>query len=178
MTLTVGSAVEITSQPESGMYALGSTATFTVGATGDDLTYQWYYKPATANNFSKSSTTAATYSFTVRAAHNGYQYYCVVTDKYGNTEQSDTVTLTIDNTVVLDGVTYEPITTSTCKVVSYEGTAASLTIPETVENMTVVEIGVEAFMDNKQLMSIDLPDTITIIRARAFKGCTSLSDMR
>ena len=101
-----------------------------------------------------------------------------MTDKYGNTEQSDTVTLTIDNTVVLDGVTYEPITTSTCKVVSYEGTAASLTIPETVENMTVVEIGVEAFMDNKQLMSIDLPDTITIIRARAFKGCTSRSDMR
>ena len=85
--------------------------------------------------------------------------------------------LTVNIPLIFDGVTYEPLTSTTCAVVSYSGTASSLIIPETVEGMTVVEIGVEAFMDNKSLVSIDLPDTITVIRARAFKGCTSLSDM-
>ena len=85
--------------------------------------------------------------------------------------------MTVDDSIILNEVTYKPLTSTTCTVVSYSGTGSSLTIPDTVENMTVTEIGVEAFMDNKKLVSIDLPDTITVIRARAFKGCTSLSDM-
>ena len=83
----------------------------------------------------------------------------------------------MNHTVVSDGVTFEAITDTTCCIVSYTGSASSLTIPETVEGMTVTEIGVEAFMNNTTLVSIDLPDTITVIRARAFKGCTSLSSM-
>ena len=79
---------------------------------------------------------------------------------------------------IINDVTYAAITSATCKVVSYSGTATSLTIPETVEGMTVVEIGEEAFMDNKYLVSIDLPDTITVIRARAFKNCSNLSEMK
>ncbi len=63
-------------------------------------------------------------------------------------------------------------------VVSYTGSATAITIPANPrEGYTVTEIGEEAFMGNTALVSIDLPDTVTAIRARAFKGCTSLSQM-
>ena len=91
--------------------------------------------------------------------------------------ESNGAVLSLDANIIVDGVTYAPITTTTCKVISYAGTASTLTIPETVEGMTVTEIGEQAFMNNTILVSIDLPDTITIIRARAFKGCINLSEM-
>ena len=52
------------------------------------------------------------------------------------------------------------------------------TYVQTVDLSNVCDIGEEAFMNNTTLTSIKLPGTITIIRARAFKGCTSLSEMR
>ena len=79
--------------------------------------------------------------------------------------------------IVVNDVTYQKLTDTTCLVKSYAGSATSLTIPDKIEGMTVTEIGEEAFMDNKKLVSIDLPDTITVIRARAFKNCSNLSDM-
>jgi len=53
-----------------------------------------------------------------------------------------------------------------------------LTIPEIVNGMTVTKIGDDAFAGNTTITSIDLPDTITIIGKRAFKGCTLLCEMR
>ncbi len=126
--------------------------------------------------------TASTSTTLTNVTEGTHKYVVQARKKIDGTWQysdySDEVTIEVSNNIIIDGVTYAPITTSTCAVVAYEGTASSLVIPETVEGMTVVEIGVEAFMDNKSLVSIDLPDTITVIRARAFKGCTSLSNMQ
>ncbi|MBR4692789.1 MAG: hypothetical protein IKP17_08525, partial [Oscillospiraceae bacterium] len=74
---------------------LGSTASFTAEATGDGLSYQWYVKNRTATRFSKSSITAATYSVTLTEANSGRQLYCVVTDAFGDSVQTNTVTMTI-----------------------------------------------------------------------------------
>lgn len=115
-------------------------------------------------------------TYVVNAVRLTFDYRCRLKDEDGNVVYTDTFKI-VESAIVIDDVTYNPLTSTTCAVVSYAGTAASLTIPETVDGMTVTEIGVEAFMDNKTLTSIDLPDTITVIRARAFKGCTSLSDM-
>ncbi|MBR4691594.1 MAG: hypothetical protein IKP17_02420, partial [Oscillospiraceae bacterium] len=71
------------------------TASFTVVASGEGLTYQWYVKKPTASKFSKSSITGDTYSVELTAARNGNQVYCVVTDALGNTVQTNTVTMTI-----------------------------------------------------------------------------------
>ena len=60
-------ALSITRQPQNYTGPLGSRATFTVGAEGDGLSYQWYVKNRTATKFSKSSITAATYSEIGRA---------------------------------------------------------------------------------------------------------------
>lgn len=61
-------------------------------------------------------------------------------------------------------------------VKQYKGNESSVTVPGTCSGITVNEIGEEAFM-GKSLTSIDLPDSIQVIGARAFKNCSSLSSM-
>ena len=95
VTMTVAQPLNIVTQPVDYYGPAGSTATFTVEAAGDGLSYQWYVKNRTATRFSKSSITAATYSVTLTETNEGRQLYCVVTDAYGNTEQTDTVSMSI-----------------------------------------------------------------------------------
>jgi len=80
------------------------------------------------------------------------------------------------NIIHLNDVTYE-IVEGTLTIVKYEGSAAELVIPETVEGYTVTVVGANAFENNATLTSIDLPDTITVIGKRAFANCTSLASM-
>ena len=96
VTVNVIPQPQITSQPTDFMGSVGATAKFTVAATGDGLTYQWYYKKTGAASFVKSSLASgkkATYSMTIAERHDGWQYYCIVTDAYGQTAQTDTVTI-------------------------------------------------------------------------------------
>ena len=96
VTLTLEKTpLAIVQQPASVTVASGETAEATVEATGDGLTYVWYYKNASATKFSKSTTTTATYSAVMNATRNGRQIYCVITDAYGNTVKSATVTLSM-----------------------------------------------------------------------------------
>ena len=86
----------ITVQPQDFTGAAGNKITFRVEATGDGLTYQWWYKSAAASSFSKSTLASgkkATYTMTMADRHEGWQYYCVVTDAYGQTVRSNTVTV-------------------------------------------------------------------------------------
>jgi len=91
-------AVRITKQPADGFARLGEPVTTTVTATGDGLTYQWYISDNGGASFGKSSITKKTYSYTMTEAKSGRQAYCVVTDRYGNTETSNTVTLSMMET--------------------------------------------------------------------------------
>ena len=84
----------ITQQPTDVTVAKGAKAATTVKATGDGLKYTWYYTSGgTSTKFSKSSITSATYSTTMDATRDGRQIYCVITDQYGNTVTTNTVTL-------------------------------------------------------------------------------------
>ena len=54
----------------------------------------------------------------------------------------------------------------------------SLTVPEQpVADLKVTEVAAEAFKENENLESIDLPDSITRICRQAFYGCINLSQM-
>ena len=97
--LYMGNPAKITTQPKDASAKIGSQVTVTVKATGDGLTYTWYYKNAWASSFSKSSVTKSTYSTTMDSNVNYRQVYCVVKDKYGNSVTSDTVTMTLPNAV-------------------------------------------------------------------------------
>ena len=96
-TLTV--APKITTQPQSKTVKVGESTSLTVAATGKaTLKYQWQYKaPGSTKwtNPSAASAKTATYTFTAKAGHNGYQFRCVVTDGNGNRTISNVVTLTV-----------------------------------------------------------------------------------
>ena len=98
----------ITTQPLSQMLSVGEKATFTVEATGTDLTYQWQYKPSLPNsawtNLTKSDGTGFdtnTFTTTVlTGTQDHYQYRCLVRSTnyyYGdeNAKESDSATLLI-----------------------------------------------------------------------------------
>ena len=63
-------------------------------------------------------------------------------------------------------------------VVKYNGMALTLTVPNTVAGLPVVEIGAQAFEGNTKLKSVTLPATIEIIGRRAFAECKNLLEVK
>ena len=97
LTVTASAAaVVITQNPQAQTVTAGSRATFSVAATGNDLTYQWYYLKPGAADWSPVITngTSATYRLTAMARHNGYIYKCRVSSGSEYAE-SDTALLTV-----------------------------------------------------------------------------------
>ena len=129
VTLSMPAKAAITTQPKDVyVSAIGETAKVTVKATGDGLTYQWYFKNANKTSFSKSSVTGSSYSTTMTSSVNGRQVYCVVTDKYGNSVTSKTVTLYLGDPIQ---ITAQPET-----VVVKNGETASVTVSAIGEGLT------------------------------------------
>ena len=86
--------VTIVTQPKSVWVPEGEKAVVTVEAEGDGLTYKWYYKtPGESKYTYTSSFKGNTYSVTMNEARSGRYVYCKVTDAYGNTVKSKTVSL-------------------------------------------------------------------------------------
>lgn len=86
-------AATIITQPKSVLVAKGEKAKVSVKAVGEDLTYAWYYKNPGSSKYTKSSVSKSTYSITMNDTNNGRFVYCIVTDKYGKSEKSKTVSL-------------------------------------------------------------------------------------
>ena len=131
---------EITAQPQDVAAAVGAAARTTVTATGEGLTYAWWYKDTGMSAFKKSSITAARYSMTMTEARNGRQVYCVVTDQHGNTETTRTATLSIPG---------PEITAQPQDVAAAVGAAARTTVTATGEGLTYAwwykDTGMSAF---------------------------------
>lgn len=89
----------ITAQPKSVYVTAGSIAEVSVSAAGDGLTYKWYYKDAKSSEYSLSSESTNTYRINVSTEKNGRQIYCLVTDQYGNSVQSDIAEMRIKATI-------------------------------------------------------------------------------
>ena len=128
VTLYMGNPAKITSQPTSIAAAEGKTAKVTVKATGDDITYQWYIKNPGKEKFSKSSVTSATYSCKMSESTDGRQAYCVITDKYGISVKTETVTFYMGNPI--------KITTQPKNAVAAEGKTAKVTVKATGDGLT------------------------------------------
>ena len=64
---------------------------------------------------------------------------------------------------------------NTCTIVGI-GTCkeTAIVIPQTIDGLTVVSIGQNAFADCKDVVSITLPDTLKTIEDGAFRGCILL----
>ena len=94
-TLTVISKPVITAQPESASVVPGKAVTFEVSASGENLSYQWYYKKAGAASWTKwAGKTSASISFKGISTSNGCQYRCIVSNEAGSVT-SEAATLTV-----------------------------------------------------------------------------------
>ena len=96
--LTIVPAIEITSQPTDVIANKGDNVSFSVEATGDELTYQWQYSYDNGTTWKNTTAEAgknATMGIILNGSLKDRLYRCVVTDKYGFTKESDTAKLTI-----------------------------------------------------------------------------------
>lgn len=163
--------LEIIEQPQSMMVAAGQKASATVVASGNGLTYQWYFADVGATNFRLSTIKKATYSMTMTEELSGRRLYCVVSDMYGNSVTTDTVTLSVEAPF-----TYT-ITDNKCTITGYLGTDTAIVVPDTIAGTPVVAIAENAFANNTSMTAIVLPESLTAVGASAFKGCTALATM-
>ncbi|MBR4343410.1 MAG: InlB B-repeat-containing protein [Lachnospiraceae bacterium] len=82
-----------------------------------------------------------------------------------------------DETFEKDNVIYKMLDDGNLEVIEYKGSSYSVTIPDSINDMNITEIGAEAFMDNSTLTSIRIPDSVVSIGARAFKNCSNLNEI-
>ncbi len=113
-TLTVTAAPPtITKQPVAKSVTAGTSAAFSVTATGTGtLSYQWQaYNPNTKKWVNSSSASATTANFSIKAqeAHNGFKFRCIVTDGNGNSTTSNAAGLTVTAAVVVPKITAQPV---------------------------------------------------------------------
>ncbi len=103
-TLIVNPTTAITTQPTGTTACVGDNVTFTVVATGSNLSYQW--KKGTTN----VGTDNASYTITGVASADAADYTCVVSGDCGNVT-SNAATLTVNPTTV---ITSQPTGTTAC----------------------------------------------------------------
>ena len=190
VTMTVAAPPVVVTQPEDYAGPLGSTAAFTAAASGaEPLAYQWWVKSAGDARFSKSKIKGPVYSVTLTEGRIGNQLYCVVTDAWGGTAVTDTVSMTLRMAdEVSSGTCGDDLTWSfdSDGVLRIEGTGAmELSYPPPWGSYTeeiafavigsgVTEIGNWAFANCGALTGVSIPASVTVIDSGAFARCTAL----
>ncbi len=115
-------------QPVSVSVYSGQTAKVTVKADGDGLKYSWYYRNAGKRSFTKTDTFKGnTYQVNMSSDRHGRQIYCKITDKYGKTVKTKTVTLSMRKT---PKITKQPTSAS-----AYNGETAKVTFQASGEGL-------------------------------------------
>ena len=130
-TLTVTGNNQITTQPVSTGTCIGSSASFSVVASGANLAYQWQQSTTgCSGTFSNmAGQTSPTLNLTnVTAGMNGYAYRVIVSGSCGGSVTSSCVTLTISNST---SISAHPANTSACV-----GANASFSVTAAGNNLT------------------------------------------
>ena len=91
-------SAELMTGPESITRAVGETATFSVVARGENLKYRWYYSADGGETWKETwldGYNTDTLSFAVDVGRAAKLYKCVITDRDGETLETDAVSVTI-----------------------------------------------------------------------------------
>ena len=175
VTLSMLQPISIVQQPFSTEEYAGTTVDINVVAQGDTLSYMWYYADAGETEFKRSGNATNTYSMQMNAARAARRIYCQISDPYGQTVNTETVTLAmLNDSYIPEGLEYSVIKDSVV-ISGYSGDAAHLPIPPRIEGYPVTSVNAWAFYGNKSLVSITLPNTITYIGKNAFYQCEKLA---
>lgn len=139
----------ITAEPQNLGICSSNPASFEVTATGDDLHYQWYHKPAEGSFSAISGATSRVLSFTNATSKNAGEYYVEVSGSSpcGSTT-SETVVLNVDEEIVIIKPTEDQtfcdkeITTITFEFIAHANNAPL--------SFTWIKDGVEITPDNSK----------------------------
>jgi len=105
VTITIDEEPVITTQPVGDTKCIGDSITFTVVATGADLTYQWFFGSGAITN-----ATDASYTIPSLVATDAGDYTVVVTGSCGTPVTSDPATLILTDETIIT-LQPEPLTT-------------------------------------------------------------------
>ena len=155
---TVVKAPTITTPPTNQSVTAGNTATFTVAASGENLSYQWQQSTDNGQSWTDiSEANAATYTTAATTTSmNGYQYRCVVINSAGSVT-SDAVTLTV-TPVPVTGVSLDKITLEL-----FTGNTATLTA--TVEPGNATNKALTWSTSDNTVATVDENGTVTAVGA-------------
>ncbi len=128
-TLTVNTAAAITTQPTNQSACTGSTATFTVGATGTGVTYQWQSATVATGPWTNVGANAASYTTpSITLTTPSFYRVIVTTTTCAGSVTSNTVTLAIS---AVTAINTQPTAQTVCV-----GSAATFTSASTGTNLT------------------------------------------
>ena len=103
-TLTMKNPLVLVNSPVTEIIAYrGTYVNFTVEAYGDGLKYQWQvFKNGTWTNCSvNDGAKTDTMTLEAKMSRDGLKYHCVITDKYGQSQTSDEITLSVIDMVII-----------------------------------------------------------------------------
>lgn len=134
-TVTVNASTAISTQPTAQSTTAGNTATFTVVATGANLTYQWQVSTDCGATWSNVGTNSSAY--TTPATDSSYdqnRYRVIVSGSCGGSKTSNEVVLSVNLTAncLTDDFTINPDGWTSALGVTYSGTGSSSGTPLTV----------------------------------------------
>ena len=126
----IESNLMITSEPSDFTGLVGSTATFSVAAEGEGLTYQWQLKKGNSwANLSTGGAKTATMTIKVDDSKNGKVYRCLITDSYGVSVTTKEVSITVEEPPIT-------ITTQPKNFVGPVGSTAKFSVAAEGEGLT------------------------------------------
>ena len=62
-------------------------------------------------------------------------------------------------------------------IIEYLGNDSDVVIPAEIDGMPITELGEYAFYRNQTIKSVQIPETVRIIRSKTFHGCSSLESV-
>ena len=157
-------------QPQNVSVKAGEQATFTVKATGTDLTYQWQINRNNGKGF-VDITGADKASYTTGVVDmlcNGYKYQCVISNSAGSvTTNAATLTVTESTTPSPDPVSYKILDGANSSWT--ENTDGSLTIRGNGEMEKFQNVKVDGKIIDKKNYTVTKGSTIITLKADYLK---------
>ena len=103
------------------------------------------------------------------------RYYTPVDSKYGNIGLNSG---TGSNGLPFTRFEYTLSDSQEATITKFNGSTTALVIPETIDGYLVVKISDGVFQNNKQLVYVDIADSVTAIGVKAFAGCVNLKSLK
>ena len=168
---------QISVAPQNRTDSVGSTATFSVTATGAaQLTYQWS-KDSTNLVDAGAISGATTSILTINNVQltNAGSYAVLVTNVYGNMSTGAVLTVTLSSPVT--DFNYTTNNDGSITITGYHGSGGWVIIPNPINGRPVTSIAGFTFYSWPSLANVTIPSSVTTIAGYAFYDCTSLTNV-